>query len=135
MRRMHPKATIFKLRKVLIAMVQIGALYCFALAGNYLAEVLHLNLPGSLIGMGVLFILLHLGIVPYQWVVSGGNWLLAELLLFFIPSVVAVMQYKQLFRQEGLALFLIILIGTVIVMVSSGLAAELILNKRWGKTL
>lgn len=129
MRKIHQK----ELWKILIVAIQIGVLYCFALAGNYLAEVLHLNLPGSLIGMGILFLLLRWGIFPYQWVVSGGNWLLAELLLFFIPSVVAVMQFKQLFRQEGLALFLVIFIGTIIVMVSSGLAAELILNKRWGR--
>ena len=131
MNRTRQKAKSFKLWKILIAILQIGVLYCFALTGNYLAEVLRLNLPGSLIGMGLLFILLRLGIFPYKWVTSGGNWLLAELLLFFIPSVVAVMQYKQLFLQEGLALFLTILIGTVIVMVSSGLTAELILNKRW----
>jgi holin-like protein len=131
MKRMHQKSKLFKLWKILIAMMQIGVLYCFTLAGNYLAQVLRLNFPGSLIGMGLLFVLLRLGIFPYHWVASGGNWLLAELLLFFIPSVVAVMQYKQLFLQEGLALFLTILSGTVIVMVSSGLTAELMLNKRW----
>lgn len=135
MKRVHQDTRIIKIEKIVITMIQIGVLYFFSLTGNYLAEILHLNFPGSLIGMGILFILLLLGIFPFNWVGSGGNWLLAELLLFFIPSVVAVMQYEQFFHQEGLTLFLIILIGTVTVMVSSGLTAELILRNKRGKTL
>ncbi|MDQ7097113.1 CidA/LrgA family holin-like protein [Desulfosporosinus sp. PR] len=125
---------ISNLRKTVIALIQIGILYFFSLMGNYLAELFHFNFPGSLIGMGILFTLLRLGIFPFKWVDIGGNWLLAELLLFFIPSVVAIMQYKQFFHQEGLNLFLIILIGTVAVMVSSGLTAELIIKSKGGKT-
>ncbi|WP_088225683.1 CidA/LrgA family holin-like protein [Desulfosporosinus sp. FKB] len=125
---------MFKLRRIFLALIQIGILYIFSLVGSFLGKVLHLNFPGSLIGMGILFILLRLGIFPYNWVVIGGNWLLAELLLFFIPSVVAIMQYMQFLHREGLDLFLIILISTVTVMVSSGLTAEMI-TRKGGKAL
>jgi Putative effector of murein hydrolase LrgA len=135
MKRVLQIIRVFKPGKIFIALIQIGILYFFYLTGNYLAKILHLDLPGSLIGMGILFILLRIGIFPFNWVVVGGNWLLAELLLFFIPSVVAVMQYGQLFYQEGLDLILIILIGTVTVMVCSGLTAELIIRSKRGKIL
>ncbi|MGC7873872.1 CidA/LrgA family protein [Desulfosporosinus sp. SYSU MS00001] len=125
---------MLKLTRIFIAIIQIGILYIFSLIGSFLGELLHLNFPGSLIGMGILFILLHLKVFPYNWVVIGGNWLLAELLLFFIPSVVAIMQYIQFLHREGLDLFLIILISTAAVMVSSGLTAEMI-TRKGGKAL
>ncbi|WP_407311486.1 CidA/LrgA family holin-like protein [Desulfosporosinus sp. SB140] len=133
MRRLLHKSRIFKLRKAATALIQIGVLYFFSLVGSYLAELLHLNFPGSLIGMGILFILLRLKIVSFKWVDIGGNWLLTELLLFFIPSVVAIIQYGQFLHQDGFDLFFIILIGTVTVMVSSGLTAELIIRSKRGK--
>ena len=30
-----------------------------------------------------------------------GRWLLAEMLLFFVPAVVAVVNYQELLLQEG----------------------------------
>ncbi|WP_088185730.1 CidA/LrgA family holin-like protein [Desulfosporosinus sp. FKA] len=125
---------MFKPRRIFLALIQIGILYIFSFVGSFLGKLLHLNFPGSLIGMGILFILLRLEIFPYNWVVIGGNWLLAELLLFFIPSVVAIMQYIQFLHQDGLDLFIIILISTVAVMVSSGLTAEMI-TRKGGKAL
>lgn len=128
MKAIFPLTVIDKIRKIGIGIIQIAILYVFSVAGNYLAEALHLSFPGSLIGMGLLFLLLRLRIFPYRWVVIGGNWLLTELLLFFIPSVVAVIQYEDLIHEAGLEFLFIILIGTIIVMISSGLTAELIMQ-------
>ena len=126
---------VFRPWKLLTAFAQICVLYCFSVAGSFLAGIIHSNFPGSLIGMLILFILLRLEVFPLKWVDLGGGWLLAELLLFFIPSVVAVMQYQQFFLKEGLDIFLIILISTAAVMASSGLTAELVIRSKRGKAL
>lgn len=125
-----PIEMMHKMQKIVIGIMQIAVLYFFSLAGNYLANLLHLSFPGSLIGLGLLFLLLQLKIIPDKWVVTGGDWLLTELLLFFIPSVVAVIQYQDLFQKNGFGLFFIILIGTVTVMITSGLTAELMIQHK-----
>ena len=131
--RVIQAAGVAKLQKIGVGLIQITVLYLFSVGGNYLAEKIHLNFPGSLLGMGGLFLCLQLRIFPYKWVAIGGNWLLTELLLFFIPSIVAVVQYKSLIYQAGLQFLGIILVGTVIVMISSGLTAEFMIQHRQGR--
>lgn len=48
----------------------------------------------------------------------------------FIPSVVAVIQYQDILQKIGIDLFFIILIGTITVMISSGLTAELMMHHK-----
>jgi len=48
----------------------------------------HLPLPANLVGMLLLLALIVCRIVPLKWVREGSKWLLAEMLLFFVPAVV-----------------------------------------------
>jgi holin-like protein len=88
---------------------------------NTLTPLLHLPLPGSIIGMLILFLLLETGVVRLSWVEVGASWLLAELLLFFIPSAVGVMKYTNLLEVNGLQVLAVVLVGTFAVMAGSGL--------------
>ncbi|MDT3425495.1 holin-like protein [Paenibacillus forsythiae] len=121
------------MRKLIIGMLQVGALSVFSLAMSELSSWLHLPIPGSIIGMVVLFILLETGVVRLGWVEIGASWLLAELLLFFVPSAIGVMKYSSLLETDGLSLLAIILAGTFIVMASSGLLTALIFKVKEGK--
>lgn len=85
---------------------------------------LALPLPGSVLGLGVLVLLLSTGLLPVAWIKEGADWLLAEMLLFFIPAVVAVVQYPAILLKEGWHLLLVILLGTVVVMVGTALVVE-----------
>lgn len=49
---------------------------------DLLARTLHLPVPGSILGMVVLFILLQTRVVKLRWIEVGAAWLLGELLLF-----------------------------------------------------
>ena len=49
----------------------------------------------------------------------GATFVLGELLLFFVPVVVAVVQYKSLFMAEGWQIVLSIAVGTILVMLST----------------
>jgi len=109
------------MKKIALGLLQVAGLTAFALLVNSLTSLLHLPVPGSIIGMALLFILLELGIIRLSWVDIGGAWLLAELLLFFIPSAVGVMKYSALLESDGLRLMAVVLIGTFVVMSSSGL--------------
>lgn len=83
------------------------------------------ELPGSVFGLFLAVILLGCGILPRAWVEHGARWLLAEMLLFFIPSVVAIVKYPTLVRDYGLQIMLIVVLGTLLVMVVTAVAVDL----------
>ncbi|MCZ8511027.1 CidA/LrgA family holin-like protein [Paenibacillus filicis] len=91
---------------------------------NQLAAVLRLPVPGSILGLLCVFILLQTKVLRLEWIDSGAQWLLAEMLLFFIPSAVGVLPYSSLLLSSGMRIGLVILTSTIFVMVCAGLIAQ-----------
>ncbi|MCF8564086.1 CidA/LrgA family protein [Alicyclobacillus tolerans] len=110
--------------KVILAAIQIAILYGFSLVGSLLSHWLHIDIPGSILGLILLFILLRLKVIRVEWLERGGNWLIANLLLFFIPPAVGVLSYQHLMETKGEYFVLVIALSTVLVMVSTGLVTE-----------
>ncbi|AIQ55254.1 MULTISPECIES: CidA/LrgA family protein [Paenibacillus] len=109
------------MKKLTTGLLQVAGLTIFSMLINTLTPLLHLPIPGSIIGMLILFLLLEAGAVRLSWVEVGASWLLAELLLFFIPSAVGVMKYTSLLEVNGLQVLAVVLVGTFAVMAGSGL--------------
>ena len=103
--------------------VQIAILCGLAFLSNILVAQFSLPLPGSVVGIVLLFGLLQLGILRLEWIEAGANLLLAELLLFFIPSAVGVVQYRSLLLNQGIAILIVVVAGSVVIMAGSGLLA------------
>ncbi|HTH75194.1 MAG TPA: CidA/LrgA family protein [Trinickia sp.] len=87
-------------------------------AADYAARHLDLPVPGSVIGLAALLGLLLTGGVAPRWVKAGADWLLSDMLLFFVPAAVAVVQYGGLFKSDGWRLALVVVCGTLMVMVA-----------------
>lgn len=83
---------------------------------EYLVNWLHLPLPANLVGMLMLLMLIVCRVIPLDWVRAGARWLLAEMLLFFVPAVVAVVNYAQLLMVDGWRIFLVIALSTTLVL-------------------
>lgn len=112
------------MKKIVIGLIQIWILCIFTYTMEVISTILHLKIPGSILGLVVLFILLQTNIVKLKWIEIGGNWLVAELLLFFIPSAVGIVQYKHLLMDNGVKIITVIFISSSLVMICSGLLAE-----------
>jgi holin-like protein len=101
------------------------ALYIgFFLVAEQLVDWLHLPLPANIVGMLLLLALIMLRVLPLDWVKAGSRWLLAEMLLFFVPAVVAVVNYSQLLRVEGWRIMLVIGISTLLVLATTALVVD-----------
>lgn len=105
-------------------MGQIFFLCALALFSNDIAERFGLPLPGSIVGLAILYALLQFNVLKIEWIELGANLLLAELLLFFIPSAVGIVKYQALLAQNGMQILVAVIAGTLIVMISSGLIAK-----------
>ena len=90
-----------------------AGLFVFA---QYLVSWLHLPLPANLVGMVLMLALIVCRVIPLNWIRAGARWLLAEMLLFFVPAVVAVVNYTQLLLVDGWRIFAVIAISTLMVL-------------------
>ncbi|GMK44126.1 holin-like protein CidA [Paenibacillus glycanilyticus] len=110
--------------------IQVLFFIVFSWLMNHMVEWLHLPVPGSILGMLILFILLQAKIIPRKFVEYGSDWLIATMLLFFIPPAVGIIGYKQLIMSAGVQIALVITLGTVIVMLCSGLVAQRVAKRK-----
>ncbi|AXI10821.1 CidA/LrgA family protein [Oceanobacillus zhaokaii] len=116
--------TIFK------TVFQIAILYIFFQLGEWIQQSLHLFIPGSVIGMVILFLLLLLNVVKPSWIDLGSKFIIRHLVLFFIPVTVGVIEYLDLFKGYGLILVIIVIISTLLVMISSGLVSQWLVRRK-----
>ncbi|MCA9725511.1 MAG: CidA/LrgA family holin-like protein [Kurthia sp.] len=99
--------------KLLNITLQIAFLYVLSLLGGIIVEFLHVPLPGSIIGLIILLLLLHMKIVKKEYVADGAGFLLPILTLLFIPATVGVVNYPELLSWLGVSLLIITIISTI----------------------
>lgn len=113
--------------------LQIGYLYIILFVGNSISSLLHMPIPGSILGLGLLFLLLQFKIVKLEWIELGAGLLLSELLLFFIPSAIGVIDYNTLFGVQGMKVIAVIAGSGIVVMLATGYIAEWFGHKKKGE--
>ncbi|MFM0034104.1 CidA/LrgA family protein [Paraburkholderia strydomiana] len=104
--------------------VQSAALAGLWVVADFAVRMLHLPVPGGVVGLVALLALLFCGGIAPRWIKAGADWLLSDMLLFFIPAAVAAVQYGGLFREDGWRLALVVVGGTLMVMIAVAFAVE-----------
>ena len=103
---------------------QILLIILFWLIGLGIEKATHIPLSAGVIGLFLVLLLLQLNILKLAWIASGAQVLLGELMLYFMPVLIAVVQYKALFAAEGWQLVISIVTGTFLVMSSTALTLK-----------
>lgn len=98
---------------------QIAVLALIWFIADFLVKEFHLSIPANLTGMLLLLALVFTHVVNVDWLRKGATWLLAEMLLFFVPAVVAVVNYQDLMKQEGLRIMVVLILSTIAVIGST----------------
>lgn len=106
-------------------LLQIAVLGLFWMLGEAVVRLAHLPLPGGIVGMAVVLVLLATGWIRPVAVRRGARWLIAEMLLFFVPAVMAVLDHREFVGLLGLKIVAVILVGTVLVMGGTALTVDL----------
>ncbi|MBY0147908.1 CidA/LrgA family holin-like protein [Neobacillus niacini] len=113
--------------------LQVLFIHVFLFLGAALKEIIPLPIPASMFGLILLFLVLYLKIVKLEWVEKGAKWLMAELLLFFVPSAVGIVNYDDILSLQGAEIVLLIGVSTVIVLGMTALVAERITGRKRGE--
>ncbi len=106
--------------------MQVALLCGINWLGNQIAVLIPLAIPGNIFGLLTLLGLLEFNILPVTWIEAGSNLLISEMLLFFIPSAIGVVQFQGILRKQLTDLITIILLSTVAVLLVVGVIAEIV---------
>lgn len=104
---------------------QFSILLFFWLLGEGVSLILSqfILIPGSIMGMILLFIALNLGIIKEDQIKDTSDFLLKNIAFFFLPASIGVMAY---FTSDLISLVSIAVISTIITMTVTMLITQLL---------
>ncbi|AWE06530.1 CidA/LrgA family protein [Lysinibacillus sp. 2017] len=118
---------------IIRTIAQIGIIYCFYLLGDWIVKLTGIIIPGSIIGLVLLWLALFFKVLKVTYIQQGASFLLAFLTLFFIPSTVAVINYPELLSNSGALLILAVIVSTVFSLIVTGKVSQFVEKKELKK--
>lgn len=109
---------------------ELAVLLAIYLLGCQLAAWLSWPIPGGVIGMALLLLAFAFGWVKPAALQLGAGLLMAEMLLFFIPALMSLLDYGGLLRDDGWRILLVIGVSTLMVMLVTAFTVELVVRMR-----
>ncbi|MEM6160859.1 CidA/LrgA family protein [Erwinia sp. P6884] len=99
-------------------------IYLCLYAGIGLAALLPVTIPGSILGMLILFFLLAFRLLPVSWVKPGSLLLIRYMALLFVPISVGVMSYMDVLTAQFGPIVVSCVASTFIVLLTVGLTSH-----------
>ena len=94
--------------------VQLMILFVISLIGEGISSFFHLPIPGSIIGLIILFLALQFKWLRVRHVNMVGNFLLANMTILFLPPAVGIMEKFDVIAPYLLPIVLIVFFAAVI---------------------
>jgi holin-like protein len=105
-------------------------LLMYLLMGEFVAHLLSWPVPGSVVGMILLFITLLLRGGISTDLKASSNEILPYLPLFIVPASVGIVNFMGILQQQGLALLTAILVSLLVGIPVCGLLAQWLIKKQ-----
>lgn len=112
----------------------IGILVLFLALGEAVSYFIGHFLPGSVIGMLLIFAALMMKVVKPEDIRTVADFLTGNMTILFVPAFAGIIDQWGLIKLHFWGWIAIIVITTVLVMLSSGAAAELAASIKNRKT-
>ena len=106
---------------------QIGVIFGICWVSEIIASLLPVALPSNVISMVVLLLLLLTGVVKLKHIQEKADFLLANMSIFFLPSLVGVMEYRDLLGQYLFPLVFISIVTTAVTFAATALSVKAVL--------
>lgn len=94
--------------------VQLMIIFSISLIGEGISNVFHLPIPGSIIGLIILFLALQFKWLRLRHVNMVGHFLLANMTILFLPAAVGIMDKFHLIAPYLFPIVLIIFVAIVL---------------------
>lgn len=109
---------------------QIGILLGVWAAGELASQLIKniINIPGSILGMIILFLLLQFKILSEEKIKDVADFLLGNMGIFFIPAGVSLIQSLGLIKENAILLLSCIILINIAVMIGSGKSVDFMIK-------
>ncbi|AII12267.1 Murein hydrolase [Lactococcus lactis subsp. lactis NCDO 2118] len=94
--------------------LQLLIIFGFSFIGNVISNVFRLPVPGSILGMILLFLALQFKILEFRHVDEAGSFLINNMTILFLPAGVGIMAKWNLISHFW-AQILLIVVGALII--------------------
>jgi holin-like protein len=110
--------------------LQVGLVLAFWFAGQGIVRLTGLPVPGGVVGMLAVLLLFATRWLSVLSMRRGAEWLIGDMVLFFVPAVLAVLDHRELLGLVGLKVLGVILFSTIAVLGVTGLTVNLCFRRR-----
>lgn len=122
-----------KLRKLGVLAAQMAVIIAVYEAGCVIAGVLPIDLPGNIVGMGLLLALLATGVLKNKHVGTACDYLIDNMSIFFVPAGVGILGCFSMLEDSALKFAFVCVATTVIVFLATSwtvILVERMMEKR-----
>ena len=77
-----------------------GIIFFILYASKFILDITHIAFPAPILGIIILFILLKTKIIKETWIESFCNFMLKNMILFFIPIFVGIITYTDIISKN-----------------------------------
>jgi len=105
---------------------QLFWIFLFSLLGTIIPELISsfIAIPGSVIGMILMFFALHTKLLDIDKVDSVATWITANMAILFVPSGVGIMANFDVLADRWWQLIIIMLVTTTLTMILAGRSVQ-----------
>lgn len=97
--------------------------------GIIIQNLFHLPLPGTILGMLILFILLWTKILKVESIEKVCDFLILNMIIFFLPPAVELLEYMTLLKTGFLKILILLVATTVITMIVTGKTVDFCIKR------
>ena len=109
-------------------LLQIGVILAFAAAGEWIAAILPVAVPPSIVAMALLLLLLFCGALRLEQVEDTADFFLKNMGFFFIPVNVSIMKSYRLISDNLFKFLLLIVVTTLITFAATGWTVQAVMR-------
>ena len=111
---------------------QLGIILGIWAVGELISSLLSniITIPGTIIGMIILFLLLQFKIMKEETIKDVADFLLGNMAIFFVLAGVSLINSLGLITENMLVLLLSGTVATIIIMIVTGKIVEIMINKK-----
>jgi len=117
-------------RQISKIIVEIAIIMIVWKVGMLITTYTHLPIPGSVVGMVLMFALLYFNIIKLSHITKVSNFVLKHLAFFFIPASVGIMASLHYLEGSYLKIFSLIFISSFLVTAITGYTVQKYVNKK-----
>ena len=103
---------------------QLFVFFGISVLGDFIAKITGVFIPGSIIGMIILFLLLCFGVIKLESIRATGAFLLDNMLLFILPSAVGVITTYHLVADKLVSYLLMNILTTILIFIATAYTAQ-----------